>query len=303
MKKLANFLWILIFLISCAPESIEVQVVKNDSLNYKESIEWIKNNTQVINTFNIVENNPYLKIDSSFRFERVWQMQLNDINETRIKNNPIVKQSLLADIKYVHTLSTHCTTLKTQSDKYGICYKCLIYDACEIIGTSSTIILFDKYGNEYFSEELNKLNVNDFIITDDGRYLGLTYGIEAGPDGGILVPYGYKIIDTEKKITIIDRRFNNKESFTRRITFISTSNDFILFPINAIGSQGYEIFNCMDETLYKSDFIDYNIKVLHSINTDSVIFQNSDKSLQFEPFSEIFKIVENKIGHIDETKQ
>jgi hypothetical protein len=164
-----------------------------------------------IKTYDIIKGNPYnhLKCKKTGKNELgnyTYELSLEDLNKLIPESYRALYNSdrrlLPEDLCKFYSNSTYYVFMETVGFSV-ICY-CFFVGLPEPVAAVSSIKVFNNCGNCIFENNI-KINVNQVVITNNGKYLSISYGGCLDEDGG-LMPNGYQIINVKTKNIVIEKQ-------------------------------------------------------------------------------------------------
>lgn len=250
---------------------------------------------EILNTFNIVENNPYnhldyTEIENKDHYNRNKRYKIKDTPLQEIKlpeGNLVLKEGLdTTRVVDVNALSHYQAFIR--GDYLVIKYALYVGLRDWVAGKSDAIFIFDTKGNL-----LHKLNdfdtdVYEWALTENGRYFSYGHGGIWDESLGQFCEVGYKIIDLQENKIAYEENFGNKFNEVRTRTF----NNMFKISCHASICQ-YIIISFEEKKKYSRYFTDAEMNLWKEFtNIGLYVFvgsRNSNK-VEFLSFESDFNV-------------
>lgn len=235
--------------------------------------------------FDVYKNNPYDKL--SYKKDRLKKGH----NVYMVDNIPMSKilpnyksqnysEKNIGDVKITSIYSTSFVKGSKNNNYQIIGYQLKAFrEGGEIAGLTSSLLIIDSILNITIELKDVDVNTNEVGITDDGRFLFITYGYEI--ESGIFMKYGYRIYDLLKNKIIVQQ---------------SDGNSYVGLMAENMMIFGYDLYNESNQILTKIVVYDMynNKKYSRTFNYDEqdiieitpkgyiINFNNQKKLLSFK---------------------
>ena len=226
-------------------ESFAQRDITNLKINYEKnefnkiSRIHFKVNSETKN-FDVYKNNPYAKLN--YRIKEIKKGNpVYTVENTSLKailpnyEPKYYEEKNIGEVKIIDIYS-YSNVKSSNNNNYQIIYYQLnaYRDGGEIAGINSTLLILDSTSTVIREYKDINVNTKEVAITDDGKFLLLTYGYES--ESGTFMKYGFRIYDLVKNKIEIECSDENQ------YVGLIKGNLFIL---------GYDYKNDSNQTLTK----------------------------------------------------
>lgn len=272
---------ILLSIISCSYAQKEYEIKYNTNGLIEEIVFFDTLTKEIVNTFNIDENNPYknLSFPTLFSKEKFPYIELKGVGNERIFNE------LLPDInleeKYRNAIefgnSRIVNYLSEFNESIIINYGIEIFSIFEnVIGYINKIYILNKNGNIISIIPKNNNGFFNPVITENKKYLA--YKIGGGSEMASITaanPNGLVIYDLEKDKAI----FQLKNTLLLSLTL----NKNLIITAKYLGNHNYHyyVFNPNDLVYYTKYFSAEDIGKLVKIDESGFEFINFNSKVKY----------------------
>lgn len=301
--KIVFFVFVLeiAFVCSClGQESFFTYVLDSNNSQEYIAINFIDTNSrEIISTFDLVENNPFNKLNYP-------ELAKNNINSQNKKYdlvgiplkeieidgcNIILRKGEELTTSYNDLVGYNFYYASVNGNNLVVHYLFYLYLEETVIGRGDLILIFDSVGNILHKIQDFDTNVIEWGLTDNARYFSYGYG---GVVDESLEPFstvGYKVIDLEENKTVVQEDFGYKfnevrtGAFKNIITVAGFSLDYYYIFIDFAKKRKYKrILTNIELGLWK-ELTDEGL-ILYKNNRES----NSITYLKFDTDFEVEKI-------------
>lgn len=251
--------------------------VENDKkTNFPIKINYFDSTGRLLNSFNIIENNPYNKLEYPILKKDKYGLIIYDM--TKVSKSEAVKA---LSPKYIEQKSSFkksdsdlntpsLTSLKSRvvysgefrDDSFRIVsYSLMAYEHDEYpISFKSNIFVLNNKGN--IIANLPDINTETNLpkITNDGGYIVFTYGGELTCSNDELQPHSFKILDVKTKEILWDEPFTKidtslKIKYEQGSDYPTCIEDNLIVMVSSTYSDGkeiylYKIYNPVERVVY-----------------------------------------------------
>lgn len=237
--------------------------------------------------FDVQANNPYSNLlkQATPTNDPTWR-NTYEIKPTKVRS--LMPES--ADLKNNSALDQEVKFVGTQVRRLG-------NGKGKLCGLIHNVQFFDKYREIKYStaklqllnedgslkKELNpKTNINVAVVTNNEKYIGITYGGTVDHNGYQVYEDGFSIYDIENGEEVITIQTNNQ-----RVTgALARYDDMLVFGVSKGHSRTYYVASIAKRVLFKKEY-DINKVGGKKISTDGFILRDGTNDLFEEVFEKI----------------
>ena len=224
-------------------ETIQVKFPVNDK------IEFFDENNNLIKTFLVDQNNPYLNPQNGITIREHY------INEEFAEYSPPADKSELEKVTEYHLK----TSIEFNSGFSKINYWVdLVKDQRKILGKKTTLVILDTLGNEIFNHEFDGFASPPAITKNKKYVIFAQFPIESLADADIITKTdGFEIWDTEANTRIYKEENDNPDRWIS-LPFIDDHGKILVqkytYPNSKILGEHVVLFDSENKVLYRRDF-------------------------------------------------
>ncbi|HAF27645.1 MAG TPA: hypothetical protein DCG75_01235 [Bacteroidales bacterium] len=269
-------------------------VIKDSNNKLKELVFYDTINNFKIKSIDLTENNPYykkLKLDNTVKTEQ--SSNLYNVNEASL--NSII---LPADRKHYHRTIKEKDIKINQAmieeivyhklkNKVAVGYTLGLAHDFYMAGVSSEIYIYDYQGNKVNSIINIDVNINRFILTNEGNYLCFSYGVE--DESGIMLKDGFRIYDLKQNKLIVD---NKIETTINTIGLYSPVDDLLIVTLNEFRKQTAIVYDFEKNNIYTRIFSKDEFLKIKSKGKDGYKMVDENGKINLETYLKTFSVEE-----------
>jgi hypothetical protein len=264
------------------------------------TINFIDTNTrQIINSFDLAENNPYnnleyteLERNSFDQPNRVYNLSKGPLDKINLNGcNLVIRENIKKNQTYTELTGWNFYQAFNMGEYLLVHYSFYLNSGDALFGRSDAILVFDKNGNQLYTVTGFDTNVREWGLTKNGRYFSYAYG---GALDESLYPFstvGYKVFD------LVENKIVFQEDFGYQFNEVRTRGRG-----NIISAAGFSIdkhYTFLDfsrNELYKRTFSRKELELWKDMTPEGLVFyvgkRNSEKTktLTFKDDFEVQKI-------------
>jgi len=256
--------------------------------NYVDMIEFLDESGSVTKRFDLVKHNPFNQL--GYRVIKKSETNNNVYDLSGYTLNQIVPDRSNYDNDPGNVELGEATSFFNVYE--GKDYTAILYAfgayllPSKTVGYNATVLVFDKTGNQIGKIESINVGVRSPVLTDNGKYLALTYGGPYDASFQYLVKQGFKIYEVTTGKTIIDKKPNNCGVLGPP----ATQHNMMVFACHKKG--GHQMYICdINKRMLYSKF--YTIEQLSkrrgiSEKGDGVYFQDEKQNVTIDFFEQNF---------------
>ncbi len=206
------------------------QLVYEDTIPYSKevAINFVDTVTQqILNTFNLVENNPFNKPkypetdekpqDEKNKVYQITNIPLENINLP--EGNLVLRKNLENPEQYTELTGSSFYQATVDDNFLVVNYSFYLTSFGMVLGRSDAIFIFESNGNLLHKLNDFDTNVREWALTENGRYFSYAFGSILDEWSGPFSDAGYKIIDLQKNEIAYEESFVNKFNEVRTRSF------------------------------------------------------------------------------------
>jgi hypothetical protein len=249
------------------------------------------------NEFSVNQNNPFNNLPFSILSKNEEQNYIYSFSlEEFDKLIPVSQRSRINEEWnqwYTDTTRFNGTSISyvyNDSKRYAIVgYSFYVFAG--LIGSSpwiavkGAVLVFDNLGNCIYKNNSLDTDINNAVITEDGKFISLNYG--AVDESGILIKDGYRIINISKREIVFERNYDDLAGSVVRNNLIINAHDI---HQAACDSTTFEVFDGSRNNLYINTYSFKELKNFKGITTKGFEFLNNNETI-VDLFTDKFQIL------------
>lgn len=233
MKKKVVIIFLILIQLTGILFAQKIEVIKEEVGGSKPTkrVEFIDKNDRVIKSINLVEENPYNKLNYDIdRTDKAGHNYYKSISyDDLFPDKSIFNSEKIEGINSVYAYPIVNINNKIK-EFVIITYKLATRHGDLFTGSLSTIEIYNSKGIK-IKQYIDKSDMSSVRLTKNGEYILYSYGNSGGVDGSaIKEELGVKVLSLENDILIIDRKFR---------TGFSPNNHYVKGNLFIISSTKY----------------------------------------------------------------
>jgi hypothetical protein len=263
-----------------------IETIDDVHPQYITTIKFIDNFPNVPNEFNIIKNNPFNNLPFSIISKNGDQNNIYSFsNEDFEKLIPVSQRSIInKERNQLYTndtifSGTSYTYVYRGSTRYTIVgYSFYVFaglmEYSPWVAVKGAVFAFDSLRSCIYNNNSLDININNAVITEDGKFMALNYGVE--DEFGTLIKNGYRIININTREIVIERNYDDLSGSVVRNNLIIHAHDI---HHTTSDSTTFEVFDGSRNTLYINTYSFKELKNLKGITTIGFEFLNDNKTI------------------------
>lgn len=251
---------------------------------------------KVLDSFNLVENNPFNKLDypelkgnSMDQPNKVYNLNNIPLNKIDLKDcNLVIKKSIDQNKAYAELTGWNFYHAVNMTDYLVVQYYFGLGLGESLLGCSDAIFIFNKTGELLHRITGFETNVREWGLTENGKYFSYAYGSALDESLDYFSTVGYKIFDLEENKIIY------QEDFGYEFNEIRTGARDNLIAVTGFSIDYYYIFlDFSNNKKYTRTFTNKELGLWKELTTEGLVLyvekRNSDsfKLLRFDTDFEV----------------
>lgn len=276
MKKRILFIILSLNAYAVLAQKPHFAVEADEKTGFPKKINYFDNAGKPLNSFDILENNPYNKLEYPILKKDKYGLVIYDM--TKVSKSQAAKalspkyfdQKSSFKKSYSDSNTPKLTSLKSRvvysgefrDDSFRIVsYSLMAYSNHEHpISFKSNVFILNNKGTIIANLPDNDTETNMPRITNDGKYILFTYGGELTCSDHKLMPYSFKIIDVNNREILWDEPFEKIDT-SQQVKYRQSSHyptfteDNLIVIVSTTYSEGkeiymYRVYNPLEKAVY-----------------------------------------------------